>query len=529
MLAIQGIAEAGSGHPGASFSAAEIMGSLYFRKMKHDPLKPDWDDRDYFINSKAHSAPGYYATMAVAGYFPIDEMKSLRKLGSRLQGHPVRYTEEQKDQSVPGIEYSGGSEGIGLSVSIGIALANKLGGKNNCVYTLIGDGESNEGQVWEAAMAAAKFKLDNLVAILDRNRIQQDGFTEDIMPLDPMRDKWAAFNWNVIEIDGHKVEQIIDALNKARQVQDKPTVIIASTIKGSGIKHMTNNPQWHGKGPPRKHTPVLLEELDSECLIAPSIIAGKRENYEEKVRMAERGGADIIHLDVMDGKFVPNSTFFADTIRKLRRITALPFDAHLMIENPLRYIQDYIDARCDIITIHAEACNENEFVKIKDRLLLNGISPGIAINPSTDVPYWIYNYLEDIDVIIIMSVNPGFAGQKFIPETLSKMVTVNKKLRESGFKGYIEADGGIDATTLQQVYDAGARILVAGNAVYGRTDINGAIIQLRHKANVALERRLLEHATKLGIISDWMKARKHILIPLANELGIEEELHAIKQ
>jgi transketolase len=529
MLAIQGIAEAGSGHPGASFSAAEIMGSLYFRKMKHDPLKPDWDDRDYFINSKAHSAPGYYATMAVAGYFPIDEMKSLRKLGSRLQGHPVRYTEEQKDQSVPGIEYSGGSEGIGLSVSIGIALANKLGGKNNCVYTLIGDGESNEGQVWEAAMAAAKFKLDNLVAILDRNRIQQDGFTEDIMPLDPMRDKWAAFNWNVIEIDGHKVEQIIDALNKARQVQDKPTVIIASTIKGSGIKHMTNNPQWHGKAPPRKHTPVLLEELDSECLIAPSIIAGKRENYEEKVRMAERGGADIIHLDVMDGKFVPNSTFFADTIRKLRRITALPFDAHLMIENPLRYIQDYIDARCDIITIHAEACNENEFVKIKDRLLLNGISPGVAINPSTDVPYWIYNYLEDIDVIIIMSVNPGFAGQKFIPETLSKMVTVNKKLRESGFKGYIEADGGIDATTLQQVYDAGARILVAGNAVYGSTDIHGAIIQLRHKANVALERRLLEHATKLGIISDWMKTRKHILIPLANELGIEEELHAIKQ
>jgi transketolase len=529
MLAIQGIAEAGSGHPGASFSAAEIMGSLYFRKMKHDPFKPDWDDRDYFVNSKAHSAPGYYATMAVAGYFPIDEMKSLRKLGSRLQGHPVRYTDEQKDQSVPGIEYSGGSEGIGLSVSIGIALASKLDGKNNCVYTLIGDGESNEGQVWEAAMAAAKFKLDNLVAILDRNRIQQDGFTEDIMPLDPMRDKWAAFNWNVIEIDGHKVEQIIDALNKARQVQDKPTVIIASTIKGSGIKHMTNNPQWHGKAPPRKHTPVLLEELDSECLIAPSIIAGKRENYEEKVRMAERGGADIIHLDVMDGKFVPNSTFFADTIRKLRRITTLPFDAHLMIENPLRYIQDYIDARCDIITIHAEACNENEFIQIKDRLLLNGISPGIAINPSTDVPSWIYNYLADIDVIIIMSVNPGFAGQKFIPQILSKMVTVNRKLRESGFKGYIEADGGIDATTLQQVYDAGARILVAGYAVYGSTDIHGAIIQLRHKANVALERRLLEHATKLGIISDWMKTRKHILIPLANELGIEEELHAIKQ
>jgi transketolase len=528
MLAIQGIAEAGSGHPGASFSAAEIMGTLYLRKMKHDPLKPGWHERDYFINSKAHSAPGYYAALAMAGYFPTEEIKTLRKINSRLQGHPVRYSEHQKHHSVPGVEYSGGSEGIGLSVSIGIAMANKLDGKKNRVYTLIGDGESNEGQIWEAAMAAPKFQLDNLVAILDRNRIQQDGFTEDIMPLDPLRDKWLAFNWNVIEIDGHKVEQIIDALNRANQLEDKPTLLIANTIKGNGIKHMTNNPQWHGKAPPRKHTPVLLQELESECLIAPSIIAGERENYEEKVRKAERGGADIIHLDVMDGRFVPNTTFFADTVRKLRHITSLPFDVHLMIEDPLDHLQDYIDARCDIITVHIETCQEKEFVTIKEKLLDSGISPGVAVNPFTELPDWVYSHTEDIDVVIIMSVNPGYAGQKFIPEVLPKMVKIGRMLRDHGYKGYIEADGGIDATNLQQVYDSGARILVAGSAVYGSSDIHGAIIQLRHKANVALERRLIEHATKIGIRSDWMKIRKHILIPLASELEIEGELHAIK-
>jgi transketolase len=199
-----------------------------------------------------------------------------------------------------------------------------------------------------------------------------------------------------------------------------------------------------------------------------------------------------------------------------------------MIENPLEHIEEYIDARCDIITVHAEACDEFEFAQINQKLLSNGISPGIAINPGTELPKWVYSHLNDIDVVIIMSVDPGFAGQKFVPQILPKMVLTTRKLRESGFNGYIEADGGIDATTLQQVYDIGARILVAGNAVYGSTDIHAAIIQLKHKANVALEKRLLEHATTLGIRSDWMKTRKHILIPLANELGIEEEFHAIK-
>jgi transketolase len=526
MLAILGIAEAGSGHPGASFSAAEIMGSLYFRIMKHDPGNPEWSERDYFVNSKAHSAPGYYATLSIAGYFPSDEMSTLRKLGSRLQGHPVRYSTYQSGQSVPGIEYSGGSEGIGLSVAVGIALASKMDRKKNRVYVLIGDGESNEGQIWEAAMAASKFKLDNITAILDRNRIQQDGFTEEIMPMDPVRDKWAAFNWNTEEVKGHNIEEIMDTLYKTSQVKDRPTIIIANTIKGNGIKHMTNSPQWHGKAPPRKHTPVLLEELENECLIAPSIIAGEPENYEDKIRKAERGGADMIHLDIMDGEFVNNTTMSAETIKKLRHVTSLPFDAHLMIKNPVKLIDEFIDARCDIITVHAETCTEEEFMVIAEKLLQSGISPGIAINPPTDLPPWVFSHLDKIDVFIIMSVNPGFSGQQFLPEVLEKMAALNSKLRKHGFKGYIEADGGIDSKTLQEVYNAGAKIMVAGNAVYGSSDIHSAIIQLKHKVNVALERKLLARSTALEIRQDWIRARRHILIPLANELGIEEELHA---
>jgi transketolase len=528
MLAIEGIAEAGSGHPGASFSAAEIMGALYFRKLVHDQKDPFWKGRDYFINSKGHSAPGFYATLAVSGYFPAEEIKSLRGFGSRLQGHPVRYSEEQSKWSVPGIEYSGGSEGIGLSVSVGLALANRLDGNANHIFTLIGDGESNEGQVWEAAMSASKFGLDNMTAILDRNRIQQDGFTEDIMPLDPVRDKWVAFNWNVIEIDGHRVEQVIDAVNKSLAVKDKPTIIIANTIKGYGIKHMTNNPQWHGKAPGRKQTPILLEELDCEFLIAPSIIAGGKENYEEKIRMAERGGADMIHLDVMDGRFVPNHTFLADTIHRLRKITSMPFDTHLMIENPAAVVDEYISARCDIITVHAEACSQSEFAGINRKLISNGISPGIAINPDTALPDWIWDYLNSIDVVNILSVNPGFPGQKFIPKVLPKMISAVEELRGNGYKGYIEADGGIDSITLPQVYEAGARILVTGNAVYGTPDIQGAILQLKHTANVVLEKKLLDLSTSIGIRNDWLKTRKHILIPFANELDIEEEIHALK-
>ncbi len=525
--AIEGIAEAGSGHPGASFSAAEIMGVLYFRELRHDPSNPTWAGRDYFINSKGHSAPGYYATLAVAGYFPKYEMKDLRKFGSRLQGHPVRYSKLLEHHSVPGVEYSGGSEGIGLSVSIGIALANNIDNKDNNVYVLLGDGETNEGQVWEAAMTAPKFKLDNIIAILDRNKIQQDGFTEDIMPLDPVRDKWVAFNWNVIEINGHKVEQIMDALNKASEVKDKPTIIIANTVKGNGIKHMANNPQWHGRAPHNLHIPLLIEELEGEILIAPSIIAGEKENYEEKIKKVERGGADMIHLDVMDGIFVPNITFLADTIKKLRPITNIPFDAHLMIEKPYEHIEEYINAGCDIITIHAETCDNEKFCYIREKVMSAGISLGIAINPQTELPEWAYSYLNDIDVIIVMSVNPGFSGQKFIPDITSKISNLNRTLKVKGYKGYIEADGGIDASTVQRVYDAGARIMVAGSAVFSNSDINTAILQLKHKTNVTLERNLLKKADENSVRKDWIVARKHILIPVANELGIEDEINRL--
>ncbi len=252
-LIIESVAEAGSGHPGGSLSAVELVVALYFYKMRHDPKNPKWEDRDRFILSKGHAAPLLYSVLAQAGYFAIDELKRLRKLGSMLQGHP--------DFRTPGVDYCGGSEGIGLSVAVGIALAAKLDKKSYRTYVLLGDGELQEGQVWEAAMSAVKYRLDNLTAIVDRNGIQQDGLTENIMPLEPLAAKWHAFNWNVIQIDGYDFEQIIDAYDKAESTINKPTVIIAHTTKGKGVPIMEWAPQWHGQAPKKELAKKIIEEL----------------------------------------------------------------------------------------------------------------------------------------------------------------------------------------------------------------------------------------------------------------------------
>lgn len=251
-LILEAVTEAGSGHPGGSLSAVEILVTLYFYKMKHDPKNPSWEDRDRFILSKGHASPLIFSILAQAGYFPVEEIKTFRKINSRLQGH--------SDFRTPGVEYSGGSLGIGLSVSVGMALAAKLDNKSHRIYVLLGDGELQEGQVWEAALTAAKYKLDNLTAIVDRNGIQQDGLTEQIMPLEPLAAKWKAFNWNVIQIDGYNFEQIIGALEKAENTINRPTVIIAHTTKGKGVSFMEWSPEWHGKAPKKESLGKIIKE-----------------------------------------------------------------------------------------------------------------------------------------------------------------------------------------------------------------------------------------------------------------------------
>ncbi len=252
-LILETLAEAGSGHPGGSLSAVELLVTLYFYKMRHDPKNPRWEDRDRFILSKGHAAPLLYSILAQAGYFPIEELKSLRRLGAMLQGHP--------DLRIPGIEMPAGSEGIGLSVGVGIALANRIDGRSSRVYVLMGDGEQQEGEVWEAAMMASKYKLDNLTAMIDRNGIQQDGLTEQIMPLEPLAAKWRAFNWNVIEVDGYDYLQLIEAFEHAELIKNRPTVIIAHTVKGKGISFMEWSPRYHGTTPQKDQMTDLLKEL----------------------------------------------------------------------------------------------------------------------------------------------------------------------------------------------------------------------------------------------------------------------------
>lgn len=247
------IYEASSGHPGGSLSCVDILTTLYFHTMHHNPLDPEWVDRDRFILSKGHAAPTLYAILAEAGYFPIENLSSLRKIGSMLQGHP--------DSKVPGVEVSSGSLGQGLSIASGLALAGKLDKKAYRVYTLLGDGECDEGQVWEAAMLAAHYKLDNLAAIVDRNGLQIDGSTEKIMRLEPIAGKWGAFGWHVIEIDGNKIVEITAALDEAKSIRGRPTAIIAHTFKGKGISFMEWINAFHGRALSKEEKEIALKEL----------------------------------------------------------------------------------------------------------------------------------------------------------------------------------------------------------------------------------------------------------------------------
>jgi|TARA_B100001964_G_scaffold245174_1_gene330468 transketolase len=241
-----------SGHPGGSLSEADILSALYFYKLQIDPKKPDLENRDRFVLSKGHASPAYYAALAMKGFFDKKKLESFRKLGG-LQGHPELKT--------PGVDFAGGSLGQGVCFANGLALAGKLDKKNYKVYVMIGDGESQEGSVWEAAMAASHHKLDNLVVILDNNQVQETGKTKDVMNINPAADKWKAFGFEVFDIDGHNMEEIVNALDKADKVKEKPVMIVANTIKGKGISFMELNHKFHGKAPDDEQFEKAMKEL----------------------------------------------------------------------------------------------------------------------------------------------------------------------------------------------------------------------------------------------------------------------------
>ncbi len=251
---IKMLLEAGSGHSAGPLGMSDVFTALYFNILNIDPKNPNWDQRDRLILSNGHICPVLYATLAHAGYFPIDELKTLRKLGSRLQGHPHR-------TALPGLESTSGPLGSGLSQSVGLALAGRLDEAKWRVVCLMSDGEQDAGNTWEAVMLAAKNKLHNLTALIDRNNIQIDGFTEDIMPLESLKAKYEAFNWHVIEVDGHNIEEIIDAFSQAKAIFEKPTVIIAHTIPGKGVDFMEGKFEWHGKPPNKDEAKLALHEL----------------------------------------------------------------------------------------------------------------------------------------------------------------------------------------------------------------------------------------------------------------------------
>ncbi|MCI0533676.1 MAG: transketolase [Verrucomicrobiales bacterium] len=248
---------AGSGHVGGSLSSVEIVVALYYQLMRHDPAKPRWPERDRFILSKGHCTPVIYAVLADSGYFPLEQLDCFRRPGSHLQGHPYQ-------PKTPGIEASTGTLGLGLSTAMGMALGAKLRGQSHYYYTLCGDGELQEGQIWEAALFGHKYKLDNVIAFTDRNYLQTDGNSEEIMPLDPLAPKWRSFGWNTVEIDGHNFSQIIEAVREAKTRRGTPTMIIARTVKGKGVSFMENVVNWHGIPPNREQYERAMAELNHE-------------------------------------------------------------------------------------------------------------------------------------------------------------------------------------------------------------------------------------------------------------------------
>lgn len=252
------LAEAGSGHPGGSLSAADILTVLYFKEMNLDSGNPQWEDRDRFVLSKGHAAPVLYATLAQKGFFPKEELMKLRKLDSMLQGHPDM-------KGTPGVDMSTGSLGQGFSAACGMALGAKIDKKDYRVYTLLGDGELQEGLVWEAAMLAGHYKLNNLTAFIDYNGLQIDGTNEEVISVSPVAGKFKAFGWNVVETDGHCLESIIESIDKAKQVKDAPTVIVAKTIKGKGVSFMEGKVDWHGSAPKEEEKLQALKELGGEA------------------------------------------------------------------------------------------------------------------------------------------------------------------------------------------------------------------------------------------------------------------------
>jgi transketolase len=255
-LVLQMIYQAGSGHPGGSLSSADIVTALYFSVLNVDPARPDWPERDRFVLSKGHACPILYAALALRGFFPMEELWTLRKLGSRLQGHPDRL-------KTPGVDATTGSLGQGISIALGMALGAKLNGAKYKVYALLGDGEQQEGQMWEAAMAGAHYSADNLIAIIDNNGMQIDGSNEEIMSIDPLPDKWRSFGWRVLTLNGHDMAEILQAFEEAKETKGQPTVLIARTVKGKGVSFMENRSEWHSGAPTEEQYEKAMEELEA--------------------------------------------------------------------------------------------------------------------------------------------------------------------------------------------------------------------------------------------------------------------------